>query len=50
MLVLAYFAEGVVRTISENGIGRSLAALETILALSFFGLAVAYARATGRHT
>ena len=44
MLVLAYFAEGVVRAWSERGLSQLLAALEVALSLVFFAAAVAFAR------
>jgi uncharacterized membrane protein len=46
MLVLAYFAEGVVRAWSERGASQWLAAAEVALSLAFFAAAVAYARLT----
>ena len=46
MLILAYFAEGVVRTWSERGASQWLAAAEIALSLFFFSAAVAYARLT----
>lgn len=46
MLILAYFAEGVVRSWSERGTSQALAAAETALSLVFFVCAVAYARLT----
>lgn len=46
MLVLAYFAEGVVRAWSERGASQWLAATEIALSLAFFSAAVAYARRT----
>ena len=46
MLVLAYFAEGVVRAWSERGTSQLLAALEIAFSLVFFASAVAYARLT----
>jgi uncharacterized membrane protein len=46
MLVLAYFAEGVVRAWSERGASQWLAAAEIALSLAFFASAVAYARLT----
>ena len=46
MLVLAYFAEGVVRAWSERGASQWLAAAETVLSLVFFAAAVTYARLT----
>ena len=46
MLALAYLAEGVVRTATEPGVSRWLAALEILFALTFFLAAILYARAT----
>jgi len=46
MLILAYFAEGVVRAWSERGAAQWLAAAEVALSLVFFASAVAYARLT----
>jgi len=46
MLILAYFAEGVVRAWSERGAAQALAAAEVALSLVFFAAAVAYARLT----
>jgi uncharacterized membrane protein len=46
LLVLGYFAEGVVRSASEQGASRTLAALEAALALMFFACAVWFARRT----
>ena len=46
MLILAYFAEGVVRTWSERGATQWLAAAEIALSLAFFASAVAFARLT----
>ena len=46
MLVLAYFAEGVVRAWSERGASQWLAAAEIALSLVFFAAAVTYARLT----
>jgi len=46
MLILAYFAEGVVRAWSEGGAAQQLAAAEIVLSLVFFASAVAYARLT----
>ena len=46
MLILAYFAEGVMRAWSETGLSRSLAAAEIALSLAFFAAAVSYARLT----
>ena len=46
MLALAYLAEGVVRTATEPGVSRWLAALEILFALTSFLAAILYARAT----
>jgi uncharacterized membrane protein len=46
LLVLAYFAEGVVRTWSESGISQVLAAAEIALSVACFSSLVAYARLT----
>ena len=46
MLVLAYFAEGVIRAWSERGASQALAGAEVLLSLAFFASAVAYARLT----
>lgn len=46
MLVLAYFAEGVMRAWSERGASQLLAGAEIALSLVFFASAVAYARLT----
>lgn len=46
MLVLAYFAEGVVRAWTERGVSQTLAAIEILLSVGFFASAVAYARLT----
>ncbi len=46
MLILAYFAEGVVRAWSERGLAQALAGAEIALSLAFFAAAVAYARLT----
>lgn len=46
MLVLAYFAEGVVRNWSERGATQWLAAAEISLSLVLFASVVAYARRT----
>lgn len=46
MLILAYFAEGVVRAWDERGTAQILAAAEIALSLIFFVAAVAYARLT----
>jgi len=44
MLILAYFAEGVMRAASDSGMALALALAEALLALGFFGSAVFYAR------
>ena len=46
MLVLGYFAEGVVRAWSESGASQALAATEIALSVFFFAAVVGYARAT----
>ncbi len=46
MLVLAYFAEGVMRAWSERGLSQALAGAEVALSLVFFASAVAFARLT----
>ena len=46
MLILAYLAEGVTRAWSESGASQKLALLEVVLSVTFFGAALAYARAT----
>ncbi len=46
MLILAYFAEGVMRAWSERGISQLLAGAEIALSLLFFAAAVSYARVT----
>jgi uncharacterized membrane protein len=46
LLVWAYFAEGVVRAITDSGAGAALAAAEAVLSLAFFAAIVAYLRAS----
>ncbi|MCK9283352.1 MAG: DUF2069 domain-containing protein [Rhodocyclaceae bacterium] len=46
MLILAYLAEGLVRSYSDHGSGRLIAAVEIALSMIFFVSAMAYARAT----
>ncbi|HWM41622.1 MAG TPA: DUF2069 domain-containing protein [Burkholderiales bacterium] len=46
MLILAYFAEGVMRAWSERGASQLLAFLEILLSLAFFAAAVGYASVT----
>jgi uncharacterized membrane protein len=48
LLVLAYFAEGVMRAWAEHGASRALAMGEIALSLLFFSAVVAYARLTRR--
>jgi uncharacterized membrane protein len=47
MLILAYFAEGVVRAWSEQGLSRGAALGEIVLSLIFFTATVTFARASG---
>ena len=46
MLILGWFAEGVMRAWSERGMPQALAAAEIVLSVLFFGAAVSYARLT----
>jgi uncharacterized membrane protein len=46
LLVLAYFAEGLVRGLTESGVSARLAGAEILLSLAFFCSAIAYVRAT----
>lgn len=46
MLILAWLAEGVMRTWAERGASQGLAAAEIALSLVFFAAAVTYARLT----
>ncbi|MBK7355797.1 DUF2069 domain-containing protein [Propionivibrio sp.] len=46
MLILLYFAEGIVRTSTDAGIGQFLAVGEILLAIAFFSAAIGYVRAT----
>lgn len=48
MLILAYVAEGIVRTMTERGISQILATFEILLGLTFFVLSIAYVRITRR--
>lgn len=48
LLAPAYFTEGVVRTMTEQGLSGHLAFAEVILSGTLFGGAVLYARATGK--
>lgn len=45
MLILAYFAEGIVRAWSEQGLSVGLAGAEILLSGVFFGAAIAHVRA-----
>jgi uncharacterized membrane protein len=44
MLILAYFAEGVVRASGDSGPAAHLAQVEILLTLTYFGSAVFYAK------
>jgi uncharacterized membrane protein len=46
LLILAYFAEGVTRSVAERGAAQACAAAELALSVVFFAAAVAYARLT----
>jgi uncharacterized membrane protein len=46
LLILAYFAEGLTRAWSDQGLSRNLALAEIVLSVLFFVAAVSYARAT----
>jgi uncharacterized membrane protein len=46
MLVLAYFAEGVMRAWGDSGLSRQLAVAEIVLSVVFFAAAVSYSRMT----
>jgi uncharacterized membrane protein len=46
MLVLGYFAEGVMRAWGDTGRSQALAGIEVLLSLFFFCAVVAYARLT----
>ncbi len=46
MLILAYFAEGVMRAWGDAGVSQRLAFAEVALSLLFFAAAVGYARLT----
>jgi uncharacterized membrane protein len=50
LLILAYFAEGVTRSVAERGAARTCAATELALSVVFFAAAVAYARLSRRKT
>lgn len=44
LLVWLYFAEGVVRVMSDHGLSARLAALEIVLSLAYFSSAVSFVR------
>ncbi len=46
MFILIYFTEGVVRAWADQGLAATLAMLEVILSVIFFGCAIYYARLT----
>ena len=46
LLILAYFAEGVTRSVAERGASQACAAAELVLSAAFFAVVVAYARAS----
>jgi uncharacterized membrane protein len=46
MLILAYFAEGVMRAWGDAGLSRQLAVAEIALSVAFFAAVVSYARLT----
>jgi uncharacterized membrane protein len=46
LLILAYFAEGVTRTVAERGASQACAAAELVLSVAFFAEVVAFARLT----
>jgi len=46
MLILAYFAEGVMRAWGDAGLARQLAVAEIALSVAFFAAVVSYARQT----
>lgn len=48
MLILFYFTEGIVRSWSETGPSRWLAATEVLLSLVFFASVIVYSKYTGR--
>ena len=50
MLILAYFAEGVTRALSDTGPSQKLAILQAVLSIVFFAAAVTYARCTRAST
>lgn len=46
MLILAYFAEGVTRSVAERGTSQACAISELLLSIAFFAATVTYARLT----
>jgi len=44
MLILAYFAEGVVRAYSDTGLSATLALVEVVLSMVFFAGAIGHVR------
>ena len=48
MLILVYFAEGVVRALTDRGLSATLAGIEVVLALTFFCACLLYVRASRR--
>ena len=46
LLILGYFAEGVMRSWAERGLSQYLALAEIALSLTFFAAVVSYARLT----
>ena len=46
LLILAYFAEGVMRAWDDSGTSKTLAFAEIVLSLIFFASTVGYARLT----
>lgn len=48
LLILVYFAEGVVRAWSERGVAAHLALAEAAFAFAFFCAAIAYVRRVGK--
>ena len=48
LLIWLYAAEGATRAFSDRGLSQALGALELVLALAYFGFAVAWLRANAR--
>jgi uncharacterized membrane protein len=46
LLILAYFAEAITRSVAERGASQACAAAELVLSVAFFAAAVAYSRLT----